>query len=187
MRQKEMKDEDENENNIRYYYPYEALNLLAPIPNFQTPTGGTPCFKTQEFSFTQETIDLQIGLKYQMTENLNVNLLIGRSNSETERDSFRPHEYTKTEVLTGLYVEETDQDNLSYSVNMDYQHSARVSTSLKASQNQEQTADGLSVDKNPGPKNIGTSDKVNTDLLQVFAAEYHAAFKNGFQVHPYLN
>lgn len=50
----------------------------------------------------------------------------------------------------------------------------------------KEVADGLSVDNNPGPKNIGTSDKVNTDLLQVFAAEYHAAFKNGFQVHPYL-
>ena len=51
----------------------------------------------------------------------------------------------------------------------------------------KEIADGLSVDNNPGPKNIGTSDKVNTDLLQVFAAEYYAAFTNGFQVHPYLN
>ena len=123
-----------------------ALAITAPIPNFQPPYTGIACFNGRSFSLEQDTINLQLGLQYQWTENLTVNLLIGSSYSETEQDRFSPYAFAVTGQLTGNYIEEREQDNLSFNVDMDYQHSARVSTSLKASQSQEQTAYGLSVD-----------------------------------------
>lgn len=44
----------------------------------------------------------------------------------------------------------------------------------------------LTSDGNGGPKNIGSAEQVDNDLLQRFAAEYLSAFENSFQVHPYL-
>lgn len=123
-----------------------ALAITAPIPNFQPPYTGIACFNGRSFSLEQDTINLQLGLQYQWTENLTVNLLIGSSYSETEQDRFSPYAFAVTGQLTGNYIEEREQDNLSFNVDMDYQHSARVSTSLKASQSQEQTAYGISID-----------------------------------------
>ena len=48
-------------------------------------------------------------------------------------------------------------------------------------------AANLSVDDKGGPKNIGSSDQMDNDILEVFAAEYLNAFENDYQVHPYLN
>jgi hypothetical protein len=45
----------------------------------------------------------------------------------------------------------------------------------------------LATDRRDGPKNIGSADKMDGDLLQVFAAEYRYAFENDYKVHPYLN
>lgn len=45
----------------------------------------------------------------------------------------------------------------------------------------------LSSDGNSGPKNIGSVDTFNNDIIQVIAAEYFHAFKNDYRVHPYLN
>jgi len=44
-----------------------------------------------------------------------------------------------------------------------------------------------STDGNSGPKNIGSVDQMNIEILKVFAAEYLNAFKNDYKVHPYLN
>lgn len=49
------------------------------------------------------------------------------------------------------------------------------------------TADSLSVNSDGGPKNIGSVDELDHDLMQVFAAEYLSAFRNNYIVHPYLN
>jgi len=51
----------------------------------------------------------------------------------------------------------------------------------------KELAANLSADGKGGPKNIGTSDQLDNELLQVFAAEYLNAFENDYQVHPYLN
>ena len=48
-------------------------------------------------------------------------------------------------------------------------------------------AGDLSIDGNSGPKNIGSVDVLNNDIIQVIAAEYFHAFKNDYKVHPYLN
>lgn len=48
-------------------------------------------------------------------------------------------------------------------------------------------SNGLATDENKGPINIGSTDQLNEEMLQVFASEYLNAFKNNFQVHPYLN
>ena len=48
-------------------------------------------------------------------------------------------------------------------------------------------AANLSSDGKGGPKNIGSSDQLDHELLEVFAAEYLNAFENDYQVHPYLN
>ena len=45
----------------------------------------------------------------------------------------------------------------------------------------------LSTDGNSGPKNIGSVEILNDDIIQVLAAEYFHAFKNDYKVHPYLN
>lgn len=45
----------------------------------------------------------------------------------------------------------------------------------------------LSSDGKKGPKNIGTIDHINEDLIQVFSVEYLSAFENNYEVHPYLN
>tara|TARA_R100000935_G_C2723760_1_gene119067 strand:- start:54 stop:527 length:474 start_codon:yes stop_codon:yes gene_type:complete len=50
-----------------------------------------------------------------------------------------------------------------------------------------QIAGGVAIDEAPGPKNIGTIDNLDESLIQAFAAEYLAAFKNQYVVHPYLN
>ena len=51
----------------------------------------------------------------------------------------------------------------------------------------KELAANLSADSNGGPKNIGSADQINEDVIQVFASEYLNAFKNDYQVHPYLN
>tara|TARA_B110000046_G_scaffold178415_1_gene206278 strand:- start:1065 stop:1538 length:474 start_codon:yes stop_codon:yes gene_type:complete len=56
-----------------------------------------------------------------------------------------------------------------------------------AKQSLMELATNLSVDSKGGPKNIGSSDQLDNELLQVFAAEYLNAFENDYQVHPYLN
>lgn len=48
-------------------------------------------------------------------------------------------------------------------------------------------SDGLSVDQTPGPKNIGSIDQLDQNIIQAIAAEYLAAFKNEYEVYPYLN
>ena len=121
------------------YNPDTALSLLVPIPNFGSETN---CFNTRPFSVVQDSINLQIGLQYQWTENMSVNLLIGKSRSETERDLFSPRAILVTGELTGNYIEESEQNNLSYSADISYQHTALLSTTAKASQSQEKTAYG---------------------------------------------
>lgn len=56
-----------------------------------------------------------------------------------------------------------------------------------AKQSLKELATNLSSDGKGGPKNIGSSDQLDNELLQVFAAEYLHAFENDYQVHPYLN
>ena len=51
----------------------------------------------------------------------------------------------------------------------------------------EQLSDSLTVEKNEGPINIGSSDKMNADIVQVFAAQYYSAFNKKYKVYPYLN
>jgi hypothetical protein len=48
-------------------------------------------------------------------------------------------------------------------------------------------SNGLIIDYRPGPKNIGSIDQLDDDIIQVFSAEYLNAFKNNYKVHPYLN
>lgn len=51
----------------------------------------------------------------------------------------------------------------------------------------EQLSDGLTVEANNGPINIGNSDQLNSDIVQAFATQYYFAFLNHHKVHPYLN
>jgi len=52
----------------------------------------------------------------------------------------------------------------------------------------EEIAQGLIVGKSEGPKNVGAiQDLENEGTIQVIAAEYLSAFKNNYQVYPYLN
>ena len=45
----------------------------------------------------------------------------------------------------------------------------------------------LSVDAFQGPKNIGSVNEVDDDLIQAFAAEYLKACDNNYESYPYLN
>ena len=86
-----------------------------------------------------------MGLQYQWTENSSLNLLVGRTLSETQRDVFDPtNAILTTGELTGNYVQETEKYNLSYIADIDYRHSARIISKLSTSQSQEQTAYGVS-------------------------------------------
>ena len=51
----------------------------------------------------------------------------------------------------------------------------------------QQLSDGLSVENNNGPINIGSSDQLGSDTIQAIAAQYYSAFMNNYKVHPYLN
>lgn len=51
----------------------------------------------------------------------------------------------------------------------------------------DQMANGLIVDRFDGPINIGSSDNLSFDHINSIAAHYYSAFKNGYQVYPYLN
>lgn len=52
----------------------------------------------------------------------------------------------------------------------------------------ESISNFISVNIKPGPKNIGSIQDLEEDgTLQIMAAEYLAAFKNNYEVHPYLN
>jgi len=52
----------------------------------------------------------------------------------------------------------------------------------------EKISNAIAVNNKPGPKNIGSLQDLEADgTLQVMAAEYLAAFKNNYEVHPYLN
>ncbi len=44
----------------------------------------------------------------------------------------------------------------------------------------------LFSDGKGGPKNIGSIDEINEDIIQAFSVEYLSAFKNDYKVHPYL-
>lgn len=56
-----------------------------------------------------------------------------------------------------------------------------------ALQTLKEKAINLSSDGKGGPKNIGSIDRINEDLIQVFSVEYLTAFLNDYKVHPYLN
>ncbi len=51
----------------------------------------------------------------------------------------------------------------------------------------KEISEGLSVDQNPGPKNIGSIDQLDQTTIQAFAAEHLSAFQNDYQIYPYLN
>jgi len=48
-------------------------------------------------------------------------------------------------------------------------------------------AKNLSVDATQGPKNIGSVNGIDDNLIQAFAAEYLKACDNNFESYPYLN
>lgn len=50
----------------------------------------------------------------------------------------------------------------------------------------QEKATSLVSDGKGGPKNIGSIDQINADLIQAFSVEYLSAFQNGYKVHPYL-
>jgi hypothetical protein len=50
----------------------------------------------------------------------------------------------------------------------------------------EDISEELSIDKTPGPKNIGTIEQFDNNVIQAFAAEYLAAFRNDYETYPYL-
>ena len=179
------------------YSPNTALSFPAPIPNFTS--SEVSCFNAKSFSLEQDAINLQIGLQYQWTENLSLNLLIGSSYSETEQDQFSIYKCTpflylnygcnldlwelsdqainETGVLTGNYIQETEQDNLSFNVDLNYQYSERASTALKASQSQEQTAYGLSVDtRRVSLSNMWKINEVNSLNLNISQVERNRSF-----------
>lgn len=70
-----------------------------------------------------------------------------------------------------------------YTANLDFE----LSTENDELKVLEDFSDNLPSDKNPGPKNIGSLDSLDENTLQAFATEYFHAFKNDYQVHPYLN
>ncbi|WP_373707971.1 BrxE family protein [Kaistella sp.] len=51
----------------------------------------------------------------------------------------------------------------------------------------KELSDGLNVENNTGPINIGSADHIGEDTVQTFAAQYYRAFLNNYQIHPYLN
>jgi hypothetical protein len=48
-------------------------------------------------------------------------------------------------------------------------------------------SEDLLIERHQGPINIGSTERIDSDLIQVFAAHYLAAFENEYKVHPYLN
>lgn len=52
----------------------------------------------------------------------------------------------------------------------------------------EQLSNSIAVNSNPGPKNIGSLQDLEIEgTLETMAAEYLSAFKNKYEVYPYLN
>lgn len=62
-----------------------------------------------------------------------------------------------------------------------------IQTEKEALNTLKEKAINLSSDGKGGPKNIGSIDQINEDLIQVFSVEYLTAFQNDYKVHPYLN
>ncbi|MCS5488901.1 BrxE family protein [Algoriphagus limi] len=48
-------------------------------------------------------------------------------------------------------------------------------------------SEDLSIEPHQGPINIGSSEAISSDIIQVLAAHYLSAFENDYKVHPYLN
>lgn len=48
-------------------------------------------------------------------------------------------------------------------------------------------SEDLLIERHQGPINIGSTEMMDSDLIQVFAAHYLSAFENDYKVHPYLN
>jgi hypothetical protein len=48
-------------------------------------------------------------------------------------------------------------------------------------------SEDLLIERHQGPINIGSTERMDSDLIQVFAAHYLSAFENDYKVHPYLN
>jgi len=48
-------------------------------------------------------------------------------------------------------------------------------------------ANNLSIDATQGPKNIGSINEMDDNLIQAFAAEYLKACDNNYESYPYLN
>jgi hypothetical protein len=48
-------------------------------------------------------------------------------------------------------------------------------------------ANNLVVDSTQGPKNIGSVNEIDDNLIQAFAAEYLKACDNNYESYPYLN
>lgn len=63
----------------------------------------------------------------------------------------------------------------------------RIKNEKEALESLEIQSKLLAVDGISGPKNIGNIDGLDENVLQAISAEYLDAFKNNYQVHPYLN
>ncbi|MFC5191886.1 BrxE family protein [Algoriphagus aquatilis] len=48
-------------------------------------------------------------------------------------------------------------------------------------------SEDLSIERHHGPINIGSTERIDSDIIQVLAAHYLSAFEHDYKVHPYLN
>ncbi|GEM_PF-1388632 len=62
-----------------------------------------------------------------------------------------------------------------------------VSSSESALEVLKKLTGDLFVDQHQGPINIGSSEQLSEDVIQVIAAHYLSSFENDYKVHPYLN
>lgn len=80
-----------------------------------------------------------------------------------------------------MTVEELTSNKAKIYDNISYKSEEEAINTLK------EKAMNLSSDGKGGPKNIGSIDQINEDMIQVFSVEYLTAFENDYKVHPYLN
>ena len=109
--------------------------ITVGIPNNNLGNPRAPCFDIESFKTQQNTVSLQLGFVYLINEALSLNILAGRTETGSERDSISVEQ-------RGRYIQRRKDRTASYEASLSYT-GERLTSSLSASQNEQATSDGV--------------------------------------------
>ena len=108
--------------------------ITVGIPNNNLGNPRAPCFDIETYQTEQNTVSLQLGFVYVINEMFSLDMLAGRSETGSERDSI-------SVAQRGKYINRGKDNTNSYDATLTYS-GERLTSAFKASQGEQATSDG---------------------------------------------